>query len=65
MDDMQEKPMETLLCKISEQLDRLISLMEKRSALEEKKIKCVSCNGDGKGYDGRRCIPCGGSGIRL
>jgi hypothetical protein len=27
-------------------------------------VKCPSCTGDGKGYDGHRCIRCGGSGVR-
>lgn len=52
-----------LLARISEQLERLLVVMEKKNHLEEMKARCQACLGSGKAYGGARCIRCGGVGV--
>ena len=61
---MSDSEIRELLGNILLQINRLATAIEKQNSLAEKANKCPNCSGDGKGYDGHRCLKCGGSGIR-
>lgn len=61
---MSDAEIKELLGNILTQVNRLATAIEKQNDLAEKANKCPNCHGDGKGYDGHRCLKCGGSGNR-
>lgn len=61
---MTDPVLNELLEKLTAQVERLAAIMEKVVSLREQSAKCPNCRGDGKGYDGHRCLKCGGSGSK-
>jgi DnaJ-class molecular chaperone len=61
---MSDPDIKALLSDILLQMNRLATAIERQNVLAERANKCPNCSGDGKGYDGHRCIRCGGTGVR-
>ena len=58
------KDISELLRSLSQNVERLAVAVEKQNEFGQKLMKCPRCLGDGKDYSKRRCVGCGGTGVR-